>query len=163
MTSLKMVPRTVIESWIVVIQGVFKFNGWLVVVDNTVFVIQVNDNQYSIFHVYSLDSIDQDQNSYIYHKAIGFSDDDVYAAYVAQQYVEDVWTRRFMVVKLSLQNYNISDLANVIQLEQVELDYSANNSVYFNTLVESEKNLIGIAQSVVFNVELEDEASLFQR
>lgn len=72
--------------------------------DNTVFVLQVEDNQYSIFKVYTLDSLNFGEDVYFYRETIGFTATDIFVASIVQQYVGDVWTSKFIVAKLSLQD-----------------------------------------------------------
>ena len=72
--------------------------------DNKVFVIQVEGNEYSIFNVYALDKLSTDQNSHISAGAFGFSDSNIYAAYIIRKIENNIWESRLVVVKLSLES-----------------------------------------------------------
>ncbi|MBL4630391.1 MAG: tandem-95 repeat protein [Paraglaciecola sp.] len=72
--------------------------------DNKVFVIQAEDNEYSIFNVYDLNELSIDQDSTIYSVACGFFDSNIYIAYFIQEYENNIRESRFVVVKLSLES-----------------------------------------------------------
>jgi hypothetical protein len=224
-------------------QSFVKTNNKLAYMDdnNSVYVLQFEDNIYSLYQVYSLETINSGENTYTYNEVIGFADNDLYAAYMIQSYIDDEWISRLLVVKMSLlddfevsieyegpplelnnikiqylkngayiidsygqenmdvygysgdqysiigyvqkadsfssnyfasttnllwsmdtnlnlRRFNITDLTNIIPLEEVKVDYAGQSYAHINQLVKTENNLIALSQSAIFNIELEDQA-----